>query len=79
MERFIVYLPGVIPEEYLRECLTTMGDRWSQDMVDALFHCAPITSGNFDYNEFTRTIKHGTRDPDDDDPPAKPPTQEQSA
>ncbi|KAL4218028.1 Myosin regulatory light chain 12B [Mactra antiquata] len=60
---------GYLPEEYLRECLMTMGDRWSDDMVDDLFLGAPIKEGRFDYQEFTRTLKHGSRDKKDDDVP----------
>ena len=59
--------PGFIPDEYFRECLMTMGDRWSEDMVDDLFHGAPIKDGRLDYNEFTRTLKHGARGKDHDD------------
>lgn len=59
---------GVIGEEYLKECLMTMGDRWSEEMVDELFHGAPIAEGRFDYLEFTRTLKHGAREKDDDHP-----------
>lgn len=51
--------PGAIATEYLREIMTTMGDRWTDDMVDELFHGAPINSGVFDYLEFTRLLKHG--------------------
>lgn len=43
----------------------TMGDRWSEDMVDELLHGAPILEGKFDYLEFTRTLKHGAREKDD--------------
>ncbi|XP_046331186.1 myosin regulatory light chain 12A-like [Haliotis cracherodii] len=58
---------GYIPEEYLRECLTTMGDRWTDDMVDDLLHGAPITDGRFDYAEFTRMLKHGAKEKDEDE------------
>ncbi|XP_041361390.1 myosin regulatory light chain 12A-like isoform X2 [Gigantopelta aegis] len=58
---------GYIPEEFLKECMMSMGERWSEEMVDDLFHCAPISEGRFDYNEFTRTLKHGARDKDDGD------------
>ena len=44
----------------------TMGDRWSEEMVDDLLHGAPIQEGRFDYIEFTRTLKHGAREKDDD-------------
>lgn len=57
---------GNIPEEYLRECLMCMGDRWSEDMVDELLHGAPIVDGRFDYMEFTRTLKHGAKDKDEE-------------
>ncbi|KAF5397845.1 hypothetical protein EG68_12088 [Paragonimus skrjabini miyazakii] len=50
---------GVIAEDRLRELMTTMGDRWTHDKVDELFHGAPIADGNFDYKEFTRMIMHG--------------------
>lgn len=50
---------GVISEKRLRELMTTMGDRWSNEKVDELFHGAPIQDGNFDYKEFTRMIMHG--------------------
>ena len=39
-----------------------MGDRWNDEMVDELFHGAPIANGLFDYIEFTRTLKHGARE-----------------
>ncbi|XP_012939751.1 myosin regulatory light chain 12A [Aplysia californica] len=58
---------GYIPEEYLKECLMCMGDRWSEEMVDELLHGAPITDGRFDYLEFTRTLKHGAREKDEDE------------
>ena len=45
----------------------TMGDRWSEEMVDDLLHGAPIKEGRFDYIEFTRTLKHGAREKDDED------------
>ena len=34
---------GVLTEEYLREIMTTMGDRWTDEMVDELLHGAPIS------------------------------------
>lgn len=57
---------GFISDEYLRECLMTMGDRWSEEQVDELFHGAPIVGGRFDYLEFTRTLKHGAREKDEE-------------
>ncbi|KAL0200856.1 hypothetical protein M9458_004043, partial [Cirrhinus mrigala] len=55
-----------IQEDYLRELLTTMGDRFTDEEVDELFREAPIDKkGNFNYVEFTRILKHGAKDKDD--------------
>ncbi|GMT18697.1 hypothetical protein PFISCL1PPCAC_9994 [Pristionchus fissidentatus] len=56
---------GSISEDRLRELLTTMGDRYTHEQVDDLFRDAPIKNGNFDYVEFTRMLKHGTKEKDD--------------
>lgn len=57
---------GFIPEDYLRELLTTMGDRFTDEEVDELFREAPIDKkSNFNYVEFTRILKHGAKDKDD--------------
>ncbi|GFO05126.1 myosin regulatory light chain [Plakobranchus ocellatus] len=53
---------GVIPEERLRELLTTMGDRFTDDEVDEMYRDAPIKKGNFNYLEFTRILKYGKRE-----------------
>ena len=45
-----------------------MGDRWAEDMVEDMFHGAPIKAGKFDYAEFTRMLKHGAKEKDDDIP-----------
>ncbi|CAJ0578572.1 unnamed protein product, partial [Mesorhabditis spiculigera] len=55
---------GQINEDRLRELLTTMGDRYTHEQVDDLFRDAPIKGGNFNYIEFTRMLKHGTKDND---------------
>lgn len=58
---------GVIHEDHLRELLTTMGDRFTDEDVDELFREAPIDKkGNFNYAEFTRILKHGAKDKDDE-------------
>lgn len=58
--------PGMIQEEYLRELLTTMGDRFTDEEVDELFREAPVDKkGNFNYVAFTRILKHGAKDKDD--------------
>lgn len=46
--------------------MTTMGDRWTHDQVDELFYGAPIHGGMFDYLDFTRTLKHGAKEKDDE-------------
>lgn len=39
-----------------------MGDRYTEDQVDDLFKDAPIKNGLFNYIEFTRMLKHGTKE-----------------
>ncbi|KAK1879793.1 Myosin regulatory light chain 2 smooth muscle minor isoform [Dissostichus eleginoides] len=57
---------GIIQEDNLRELLTTMGDRFTDEDVDELFREAPIDQkGNFNYVAFTRILKHGAKDKDD--------------
>jgi len=58
---------GKLNEDYLRELLTTMGDRFTDDQVDDLFREAPInqSSGDFDYVEFVKILKHGKKDPNE--------------
>lgn len=56
---------GVIQEDRLRELLTTMGDRFTDDDVDEMLREAPIRDGLFDYVEFTRILKHGAKDKDE--------------
>nr|CAD7201937.1 unnamed protein product [Timema douglasi]CAD7258061.1 unnamed protein product [Timema shepardi]CAD7424683.1 unnamed protein product [Timema monikensis]CAD7459876.1 unnamed protein product [Timema tahoe]CAD7569534.1 unnamed protein product [Timema californicum] len=56
---------GIINEERLRELLTSMGDRFTDEEVDEMYREAPIKSGMFDYIEFTRILKHGAKDKDD--------------
>jgi len=55
---------GVIPEERLRELLTTMGDRFTEEEVDEMYRDAPIKKGNFDYLEFTKILKYGKKEED---------------
>ncbi|KAK7100372.1 myosin regulatory light chain 12B-like [Littorina saxatilis] len=56
---------GHIQEDRLRELLTTMGDRFTDEEVDEMFRDAPIKRGNFDYNEFTKILKYGKKEADD--------------
>ena len=56
---------GFIHEDRLRELLTTMGDRFTDDDVDEMYREAPIKNANFNYVEFTRILKHGAKDLED--------------
>ncbi|KAI1308946.1 Myosin regulatory light polypeptide 9 [Mortierella claussenii] len=51
---------GMCNAEELREWMTTMGDRFTDDEVDIMFKGATIDrDGNFNYREFARVLKHG--------------------
>ncbi|KAF9114065.1 Myosin regulatory light polypeptide 9 [Mortierella sp. AM989] len=51
---------GMCNAEELREWMTTMGDRFTDDDVDIMFKGATIDrDGNFNYREFARVLKHG--------------------
>lgn len=56
---------GTINEEYLRELLTTMGDRFTHEQVDDLFRDIPQKDGSFNYKEFTKILKNGQADKDE--------------
>lgn len=75
---------GVLSEDRLRELLTTMGDRFTDEdvrliyfklrflifkqlsfKVDEMYREAPIKNSLFDYIEFTRILKHGAKDKDE--------------
>merc|ERR1711937_193082 len=56
---------GFIHEDRLRELLTTMGDRFTDEEVDEMYREAPIKNGMFDYTEFTRILKHGAKEKDE--------------
>ncbi|MBZ3889437.1 Myosin regulatory light chain 12B [Sciurus carolinensis] len=54
---------GTIQEDYPRELLTTMGNRFIDEEVAELYREAPIDKkGNFNYIEFTCILKHGAKD-----------------
>jgi len=54
---------GVIKEDFLRELLMTMGDRFTQEECDEMFAGAPVDDkGMFNYVEFTGIIKHGSKE-----------------
>jgi len=56
---------GFINEELLRELLVSMGDRFTDEDVDEMYREAPIKNAMFDYVEFTRILKHGAKDLED--------------
>merc|ERR1712055_556512 len=56
---------GVINEDMLRDLLTTMGERFGEEDVDEMYREAPIKNAMFDYVEFTRILKHGAKDLED--------------
>lgn len=51
---------GYINADDLREFMTTMGDRFTDEEVDIMFKGCPVDDyGNFNYREFVRVLKHG--------------------
>mgnify|MGYP003958992153 CR=1 FL=1 len=54
---------GTIFENRLKELLMSMGDRFSEEECDDMLRGAPIDQkGFFNYVEFTRILKHGTKE-----------------
>lgn len=53
---------GKVCENRLREKMTSMGDRWTEEKVDELFQSAPIKKELFNYVDFVRTLKYGSKD-----------------
>ena len=47
---FKMLILGRINEDYLRELLTTMGDRFTDEQVDDMFREAPINQKTNDFN-----------------------------
>ncbi|KNE62483.1 hypothetical protein AMAG_07698 [Allomyces macrogynus ATCC 38327] len=51
---------GFIDADVLREALTAMGDRFTDEEVDIMFKGAPVDAENrFNYREWVRVLKHG--------------------
>ncbi|XP_041369015.1 myosin regulatory light chain A, smooth adductor muscle-like isoform X2 [Gigantopelta aegis] len=48
---------GYLPEEYIKDLLTNMGDNFTQDELRQTWKEAPIEKGQFDYNAFTSLLK----------------------
>jgi len=52
-----------INEDYMRELLMSMGERFTEEECDDMFNEAKVDKkGNFNYIEFVRLIKHGPKD-----------------
>ncbi|KAG1456013.1 hypothetical protein G6F56_006932 [Rhizopus delemar] len=51
---------GKINADYLRECMMTMGDRFTDEEVDIMFKGSVVDEeGDFNYKDFVRILKHG--------------------
>lgn len=51
---------GLINADLLREAMTSMGDRFTDEEVDIMFKGAPVdANNNFNYREWVRVVKHG--------------------
>ncbi|KAL7747178.1 hypothetical protein RI367_007389 [Sorochytrium milnesiophthora] len=51
---------GYLDAELLREFMTTMGDRFTDEEVDIMYKGAPVDDqGRFNYREWVRVLKHG--------------------
>ena len=42
VKKYTLFMTGKIHEDYLREILTTFGDRFTDDQVDDMYKEAPI-------------------------------------
>ena len=43
----------------------TFFSRFTEEEVDEMYREAPIKNGMFDYQEFTRILKHGAKEKDE--------------
>ncbi|ORZ35369.1 hypothetical protein BCR44DRAFT_53412 [Catenaria anguillulae PL171] len=51
---------GFIDADILRDALTSMGDRFTDEEVDIMFKGAPVAHDNrFNYRDWVRVLKHG--------------------
>ena len=50
---------GMLDGDALREFLTTMGDRFTDEDVDILYKSSAYKNGLFNYREFVSGMKHG--------------------
>lgn len=52
---------GCIPEDQLREAMTTIGDRFTNDEFEELIGGMTIKNGMVNYMEFCGTLKNGSK------------------
>ncbi|KAJ3247905.1 hypothetical protein HDU78_002658 [Chytriomyces hyalinus] len=50
---------GFINSDLLREYMTTMGDRFTDEEVDIMLKGSPMEDNDFNYRDFVRVLKHG--------------------
>ncbi|KAJ3226649.1 hypothetical protein HDU81_007206 [Chytriomyces hyalinus] len=50
---------GYINSDLLREYMTTMGDRFTDEEVDIMLKGSPMEDNDFNYRDFVRVLKHG--------------------
>jgi len=52
---------GFIPEDYLKDLLTNVGDQFKENELKAMWKEAPVNNGLFDYNAYVTLIKRGNQ------------------
>jgi len=53
---------GFIPEDYLKDLLTNVGDQFKENELKAMWKEAPVNNGLFDFNSYVTLIKRGNQD-----------------
>jgi len=53
---------GTLPEEYVKDLLTEVGDQFSKDEIKQVWKEAPIEGGMLDYLKLVKYIKRGKED-----------------
>ncbi|KAK7110457.1 myosin regulatory light chain LC-2, mantle muscle-like isoform X3 [Littorina saxatilis] len=48
---------GFLPEDYLKDLLSNMGDNFTADEIKQTWKEAPLEKGKFNYNEFVSILK----------------------
>jgi len=52
---------GFIPEDYLKDLLTNVGDQFKENELKAMWKEATVNNGLFDYNAYVTLIKRGNQ------------------